>query len=253
MSASPVVDPCSSIDEPVDRRACAKPWASSERPSRWRGLARLRADQGAVAPAHPPHQSPLARKPGGPGGCRGLSVRSPGARLGRHGSFDERGTLELGSRWRRRLDGESWARPTIKGPTEAMTVGRALRITHAMLPTTLGCKRDGRCAGPTATWPVPTYRHNHRRCEPPGSPRRSPIFQASWSRTGARLPHSHSYIQGAGWRSREPANYHATKLTALLGNEPLRGPLHDQSAQSRHRSCHNGDERPSGAGLVPGP
>jgi len=49
------------------------------------------------------------------------------------------------------------------------------------------------------------------------SPR--PYFSGILAPTGARLPHSHSYFQRAGWRNGEPANYHAAKLTILLGNE----------------------------------
>ena len=46
-----------------------------------------------------------------------------------------------------------------------------------------------------------------------------PDFPGILAPTGARLPHSHSYFERAGWRSGEPANYHAAKLTISLGNE----------------------------------
>jgi hypothetical protein len=71
-------------------------------------------------------------------------------------------------------------------------------------------------------------RRDHGGREPPTRPVAAPFPGHQGGLTGARLPHSHRYYQRADWRSREPTNYHAAKLTTLLGQRALRGSLDDQ-------------------------
>jgi len=97
-----------------------------------------------------------------------------------------------------------------------------LRITRPTRPHHVRFRRHAGCIGLAAS--NPACRRSLTRRDEKGGPSRllappRPYFPGIRAPTGARLPHIHRYFQRAGWRSGEPANYHAARLTTLLGYE----------------------------------